>query len=77
MNEDQKPPKQRRQKFALYTNPNNVTNNAYSVEGASEVNTMLRNARQYPDSYTVLMQGFGTDSDIQSAKDAFRHYKFV
>jgi hypothetical protein len=66
-----------RQKFLLYTNPNNVTNFAYTATGARSVNEVLRRARSYPDSYTILYQGMGKESDVKTACEQFRYYKFV
>lgn len=66
-----------RQKFLLYTNPNNATNAAYTVTGAPGVKEVLRRARSYPDSYTILYQGTGSTEDVKTACEAFRHYRFV
>lgn len=63
-------------KFVLYTNPNNITNYAYCAEGP-EANEVLRNAKKYRDSYTILYQGRGNDEDIEKAKEMFSNYTFV
>lgn len=65
----------RKVKFILYTNPNNVTNNAYVAIGF-EVKEVLSDARQYPGSYKILYQGSGTNDDLQKAKNMFSNYKF-
>lgn len=65
----------RKVKFILYTNPNNVTNNAYIAIGP-EVKEVLSDARRYPDSYNILYQGSGTNDDLQKAKRMFSDYKF-
>jgi hypothetical protein len=66
-----------RQKFLLYTNPNNVTNFAYIALGAYHVNEVLRSARSYPDSYTILLKGMGKEEDVKTACAQFRYYKFI
>lgn len=63
-------------KFVLYTNPNNVTDRAYTAVGASDSNWILKNAQEYPDSYTVLFQDKGNTEDIQRAQAQFPHYRF-
>ena len=68
--------KQPRSKFVLYTNPNNVTNRAYTARGAHDANDVLRSARTYPDSYTILAQGMGTEADIQKQQSFFTNYRF-
>jgi hypothetical protein len=68
--------KPKRSKFVLYTNPNNITNRAYTTRGARDVNNVLRSARTYPDSYTILSQGMGTEADIQKHQSYFPHYQF-
>ena len=66
----------RKQKFLLYTNPNNSTNRAYIAWG-SEVKEVLKDQRDYPGSYKILYQGTGTESDAKKiASDMFSHYKF-
>ena len=67
----------KRRKFVLYTNPNNVTNNAYIADGAYDANEVLRSAKTYPDSYTILHQGTGNDEAIQKAKQLFPYFRFV
>jgi len=64
-------------KFVLYTNPNNVSNRAYCVVGAYDANAVLKGAKEYPGSYSILYQGKGTDDKIEEIKDQFRSYKFV
>ena len=63
-------------KFVLYTNPNNVTNRAYCSIGAFEANEVLRNAKSYPGSYTILYQGKGNDKKIEEMKKMFSNYNF-
>ena len=64
-----------KQKFLLYTNPNNVTNMAYLATGR-DVADVLRKARIYTDSYEILYQGRGDETDINKAKETFSYYKF-
>ena len=67
----------KRQKFVLYTNPNNVTNCAYAAIGAYDANEVLKNAKEFPDSYRVLHKGMGTDHGVQNMQRAFSNYRFV
>jgi hypothetical protein len=67
----------KRRKFVLYTNPNNVTNYAYIADGAYKANDVLEGARTYPGSYTILFKGMGNDKAIQKAKDSFSNFEFV
>jgi hypothetical protein len=67
----------KRRKFVLYTNPNNVTNKAYMADGAFSANQVLNSARTYPDSYKILFTGMGNDEAIQKAKDSFTFFEFV
>jgi hypothetical protein len=67
INEDKK------EKFVLYTNPNNVTNKAYCAIGTYEVKDILSDARKYPGSYSILYQGKGTVEDIRKAKSMFSY----
>ena len=64
-------------KFVLYTNPNNVSNYAYCVVDSRAVNAVLKDAKEYPGSYSILYRGKGTDDKIEEIKDQFRSYKFV
>ena len=66
-----------RQKFVLYTNPNNVTNCAYAALGAFEANNVLKEAKSFPWSYRILHTAIGTDEDIAKAQRLFPHYRFV
>lgn len=63
-------------KFVLYTNPNNVTNRAYTATGALEVKEVLTDCRNYPDSYRILYQGKGNEEDVKKAQSVFKHYQF-
>jgi hypothetical protein len=65
-----------KQKFLLYTNPNNVTNRAYVAIGTCDVKSTLRSAAEYPDSYRILYQGKGDNTDIQNSISEFRAYNF-
>ena len=67
----------KRRKFVLYTNPNNVTNKAYMADGAYSANQVLNSAKNYPDSYKILFTGTGNDEAIQKAKDSFTFFEFV
>jgi hypothetical protein len=67
--------KQKRKKFVLYTNPNNVTNKAYVAIGEN-VKDVLKSSRQYPDSYDILYQATGTNEDLERAKSMFSNYSF-
>ena len=64
-------------KFVLYTNPNNVSNYAYCVEGAYDANEVLKSAKAFPGSYRILFQGKGNDEKIEQIKSQFGNYKFV
>jgi len=66
----------KKQKFILYTNPNNVTNRGYVAIGTVDVKKVLRSANTYPDSYTLLYQGKGTQDDLVKAKQMFSNYSF-
>lgn len=66
-----------KQKFILYTNPNNITNAAYAAYGALDVNGILRYSKSFPDSYHILYSGRGTNDDINKAKQLFPQYKFT
>jgi hypothetical protein len=66
----------KKQKFILYTNPNNVTNWGYIAIGAAEVKEVLNSAKSYPGSYTILYQGKGTQDDLVKAKQMFSNYRF-
>jgi hypothetical protein len=66
-----------KQKFILYTNPNNITNYAYVAYGTRDVNRLLHKANLFPDSYLILYSGRGTDEDISKAKRLFPQYKFT
>lgn len=63
-------------KFVLYTNPNNVTNRAYTAIGAIDVKRVLNGAKEYQDSYRILYQGKGNDEDIKKAQAMFGYYQF-
>jgi len=63
-----------KQKFILYTNPNNITNAAYV---SYAVKRLLHKANLFPDSYHILYSGRGTDEDISKAKRLFPQYKFT
>ena len=64
-----------RKKFVLYTNPNNSTSRAYIAVG-TDVKDVLRDAREYPGSYSILYQATGTNEDLQKAKSMFSNYSF-
>jgi hypothetical protein len=66
----------KKQKFILYTNPNNVTNKGYVVIGTEDVKKVLRGAKSYPGSYILLYQGKGTQDDLVKAKQMFSNYSF-
>lgn len=63
-------------KFVLYTNPNNVTNRAYTATGALDVKEVLTGVRNYPDSYRILYQGKGNEEDVKRAQSMFSNYQF-
>lgn len=63
-------------KFLLYTNPNNITNNAYIVVGNDEVRNVIQSSKKYPGSYNILYQGKGTNSDLQKIKSMYSNYVF-
>jgi hypothetical protein len=60
-------------KFVLYTNPNNVTNRAYTAIGAMDVKQVINGAREYRDSYRILYQGKGNEEDIKKAQSIFEY----
>ena len=66
----------KKQKFLLYTNPNNSTNRAYVAIGAADVREVLSDAKRYSDSYRILYQGNGTQDDLVKAKRMFTDYQF-
>jgi len=68
--------KLKRKKFLLYTNPNNVSNMAY-VQVGDAIKTTMRKANAYPDSYTILYTGMGTNEDLEKAKAMFSNYRFT
>ena len=65
-----------KKKFVLYTNPNNVTNRAYTAVGAIEVHGVLKGSREYPDSYRILFEGVGNEEDIKRVQEGFSDYRF-
>lgn len=65
-----------KQKFVLYTNPNNVTNRAYTAIGTHDVKKLLTRASTYPGSYIILTQGKDTDLGIKDVQKAFTEYQF-
>ena len=66
----------KKQKFILYTNPNNVTSRAYIAIGAADVREVKKDSRTYSDSYRILFEGTGTDADIEQTKSIFSDYRF-
>jgi hypothetical protein len=66
----------KKEKFILYTNPNNSTNAAYVAIGAADVRRVLSSAKTYSDSYRILYQGSGTQDDLIKAKQMFSNYRF-
>ena len=66
----------KKQKFVLYTNPNNSTDRGYVVIGAADVREILSDAKKYSDSYKILYQGSGTQADLVKAKNMFSDYSF-
>lgn len=66
----------KKKKFILYTNPNNVTNRAYSAIGAADVRQVKKDSRTYSGSYRILFEGTGTDADIEQTKAIFSNYSF-
>jgi uncharacterized protein (DUF302 family) len=66
----------KKQKFVLYTNPNNSTDRGYVVIGAADVREILSDAKKYSDSYKILYQGTGTQADLVKAKQMFGDYRF-
>lgn len=68
--------KLKKQKFILYTNPNNVTNRGYVVIGTVDVRKVLNSAKTYSDSYSILYQGKGMQADLDKAKQMFNNYSF-
>ena len=66
----------KKQKFVLYTNPNNSTDRGYVVIGAADVREILSDAKKYSDSYKILYQGTGTQDDLVKAKNMFSDYRF-
>lgn len=66
----------KKEKFLLYTNPNNSTNRAYVAIGSAKVKDVMSSARKYSGSYQILHQGNGTNDDLQKAIKVFGNYNF-
>jgi predicted HTH transcriptional regulator len=66
----------KKEKFILYTNPNNSTSAGYVAIGADDVREVLKDAKEYSDSYRILYQGSGTQEDFMKAKQMFSDYWF-
>jgi hypothetical protein len=66
----------KKEKFLLYTNPNNSTNRAYVAIGSAKVKDVMSSARKYSGSYDIIHQGNGTNDDLQKAISMFRQYNF-
>jgi len=68
--------KEKKQRFILYTNPNNVTSAAYVAWGIDATRRVLNSRRQNPGSYEILFQGRGTMEDVRKIIQYFSYYKF-
>ena len=66
----------KKEKFLLYTNPNNSTSAGYVAIGAANVREVLKDAKEYSGSYQILYQGTGTQEDFIKAKQMFSQYWF-
>jgi hypothetical protein len=67
----------KKEKFLLYTNPNNSTNRAYVAIGSDKVKDVMSDARKYAGSYTILYGPVkGTNADIQKAISMCGDYNF-
>lgn len=66
----------KKEKFLLYTNPNNSTNRGYVVIGSAGVKDVINSAKKYAGSYVILYQGSGTNDDLQKAKKMMPQFDF-
>lgn len=66
----------KKEKFLLYTNPNNSTSAGYVAIGAANVREVLKDAKEYSGSYQILYQATGTQEDFIKAKQMFGQYWF-
>jgi len=66
----------KKEKFLLYTNPNNSTNRAYVAIGSAKVKDVMNSAKKYSGSYQILHQGSGTNDDLQKAISMYSNYNF-
>ena len=66
----------KKEKFLLYTNPNNSTNRAYVAIGSAKVKDAMSSAKKYSGSYQILHQGSGTNDDLQKAIKMYSNYNF-
>ena len=67
----------KKEKFLLYTNPNNTTSRAYVAIGSEKVKDVVSGARQYAGSYQILYGPVkGDNADLQKAISMFSDYNF-
>ena len=67
----------KKEKFVLYTNPNNSTNRAYVAIGSEKVKSVMQDARQYAGSYQILYGPVkGDNADLQKAIKMWSDYNF-
>jgi hypothetical protein len=66
----------KKQKFVLYTNPNNVTSRAYTCIGTKNVNQLKKDAYKYQGSYRIIFEGSGTEEQIKKTQELFSYYTF-
>ena len=67
----------KKEKFLLYTNPNNSTNRAYVAIGSDKVKDVVSSARKYAGSYQILYGPVrGTNADLQKAISMWSDYSF-
>ena len=67
----------KKEKFLLYTNPNNTTNRAYVAIGSEKVKSVTQGARQYAGSYEILYGPVkGDNADLQKAISMWSDYNF-
>jgi hypothetical protein len=67
----------KKEKFLLYTNPNNSTNRAYVAIGSDKVKDVVSSARKYAGSYQILYgPAKGDNADLQKAIGMWSDYNF-
>jgi 5,10-methylene-tetrahydrofolate dehydrogenase/methenyl tetrahydrofolate cyclohydrolase len=66
-----------KQKFVIYTNPNNLTSRAYLTWGTDDARDVMKGSKEYPGSYRILHQGRDTEDGARNfARKHFTNYSF-